>query len=170
MCVRFEILHLRGFERGDDQQDCIGAHRARFEDLIRIDDEVLAQNGQRARGARIFQILCAALEELHVGEHGQTRRAMLRVRTRDVGGHEMLAQHAFRRARFLDLGDHGCEAGLMLRANRTDEIAQIARRRLQSQFFERRALLRDAHFFALDVDDAVQNVAHMNPVASLKPD
>jgi hypothetical protein len=31
-------------------------------------------------------------------------------------------------------------------------------------------LLRDAHFFALDVDDAVQNVAHMNPVASLKPD
>ena len=60
--------------RGCDEQDAIGAHRARLVHLVWIEDEVLAQPGKRAgspRGSRCS----AALEELTIREHGKTGRA-----------------------------------------------------------------------------------------------
>jgi hypothetical protein len=39
----------RVVERRDDQQDRVGAHRARFGDLVLVDDEILAQHRQSAR-------------------------------------------------------------------------------------------------------------------------
>jgi hypothetical protein len=46
-----ELAHRRQIERGGDQQDGVGAHGARFEDLIGVDQKVLAQHRQ-AQAAR----------------------------------------------------------------------------------------------------------------------
>ncbi len=51
---RFQLARLGVGQRGHDQQDAVGAHRAAFVDLPGIEDEVLAQHRQidgRARGA-----------------------------------------------------------------------------------------------------------------------
>src|SRR3546814_14280351 len=51
------LLRQRGqaivVERGDDQQDAVGADRARLDHLVGIDDEILAQYRQRAGLARL---------------------------------------------------------------------------------------------------------------------
>ncbi len=160
MRKRFQILHLRGFQSGSDQQDRVRPHRAGFDDLVRIDDEVFAQHRQIAGGARFFEVSHAALEELHVGEHGQAGRTVLFIRTGNLGRHEVFAQHAFRRARFLHFGNDGGQTGRVFRAQCADEIADVARRRFEAQCFERRALFSRADFFAFDRDDAVEDVAH----------
>ena len=98
-------------------------HGPRLEHLVFIDHEVLAQHRQRAGRARLLQVLGRALEELHVGQHRQAGRAMLRIARRDLGRHEALAQHALAGAGLLDLGDHG---RLALRRS-------CARRRLRSR-------------------------------------
>ena len=54
--LRLELGHLRVVQAGGDQQDAVGAHRARLEHLVGVDDEVLAQHRQRARRARLSQI------------------------------------------------------------------------------------------------------------------
>ncbi len=51
------------FQRGDDQEDRIGAERARLRDLIFVDDEFLAQRRQCACVASIDQIFRSALEK-----------------------------------------------------------------------------------------------------------
>jgi hypothetical protein len=77
MAMRFKLLHRRQIERGGDQQDGVGAHGARFGDLIGIDHEILAQHRQGAGGAGRLQIFRAALEILAVGQHRQAGRAVL---------------------------------------------------------------------------------------------
>ena len=70
-------------ERGDDQQDRVGAERARLRDLVFVDDEFLAQRRQRARRARLDEIFGRALEKRPVGQHRQARGARLLVRRGD---------------------------------------------------------------------------------------
>ncbi len=65
----FEFGQRRVIERGDDQQDGVGTHRAGFIDLIRVDHEVLAQHRQGAGGAGGLEIFRGALEKLPVSEH-----------------------------------------------------------------------------------------------------
>ena len=55
--IGLELGHLRVVQAGGDQQDAVGAHRARFVDLVGIDHEVLAQHRQVARGARLLQVV-----------------------------------------------------------------------------------------------------------------
>jgi hypothetical protein len=57
-------------------------------------------------------------------------------------------------------GDHGRLAVRVLRADRADEVAQIARACGEAQFFERGALLGGAHFFALHRNDFFEDIAH----------
>ena len=49
-------------ERGDDQQDRVGAGHRRLVDLVGVDDEVLAQDRQRAGRARLAQVVERAAE------------------------------------------------------------------------------------------------------------
>ncbi len=63
----FQLGHLGIVQTGGNQQNGIGAYRARFIDLVGVDDEVFAQHGQMAAGARLLQIIVAALEELPIG-------------------------------------------------------------------------------------------------------
>lgn len=58
-------------QRGDDQQNGVGAMGAGFDDLVVVDDEVFAKAGD-LRGCRgDFQVGEAALEEGRVGEDGE---------------------------------------------------------------------------------------------------
>ena len=49
---REQLRERRVVQRGDDQQDRVGAGRARLGDLVRVDDEVFAQHRQARRRAR----------------------------------------------------------------------------------------------------------------------
>ena len=39
--LRFEILHFSNRKARGDEQDAVGAHRARLVDLVEVDDEIL---------------------------------------------------------------------------------------------------------------------------------
>ena len=62
-------------ERGDDQQDRVGAGRRGLVDLVGVDDEVLAQDRQRAGRARLAQVVERAAEVRALGEDRQRRGA-----------------------------------------------------------------------------------------------
>src|SRR5690606_16305051 len=57
-----------------------------------------------------LQVVIAALEKIPIRQHRQTGGATTLVARGNRGGLEILADHAFRRRRFLDLGDHRCLA------------------------------------------------------------
>jgi hypothetical protein len=61
-------------ERGDDQQDCVGRGGAGFENLEGVEDEVLAQAGNRGCGGREGEIFERALKKLFVREDGERGR------------------------------------------------------------------------------------------------
>ncbi len=79
---RFQLRCLRIFQGGHDQQDAIGADRARLEHLVGVEHEILAQRGQGAGATRLFQERILALEIRHVGQDRQTGRATRRIGTR----------------------------------------------------------------------------------------
>jgi hypothetical protein len=56
---------------GDDEQDCVGAIGAGFEDLEGIEDEVFAEAGDVDDAGGLLQIGEGALKELLVGEDGE---------------------------------------------------------------------------------------------------
>src|SRR5690606_9146307 len=62
----FELLQLRRAQRSGDEQDAIGAQGSGGNNLVGVDNEVLAQHRQRAGGTRLTQVVVAALEILDV--------------------------------------------------------------------------------------------------------
>ncbi len=58
-------------QRGGDEQDGVGAVGAGLEDLVLVDDEVLAQSGERRGGRCQLEIAQTALEVGLVGEDGE---------------------------------------------------------------------------------------------------
>ena len=72
-------------ERGDDQQHRVGAGRRRLVHLVGVDDEVLAQDRQRAGRARLAQVVERAAEVRALGEDRQRRRAAALVGLDDLG-------------------------------------------------------------------------------------
>ncbi len=72
-------------ERGDDQQDRVGARDRGLDDLVGVDDEVLAQDRQRAGRARLVQVVERAAEVALLGQdrqRGRAGRARRRARSR----------------------------------------------------------------------------------------
>ena len=93
-------------ERGDDQQDRVGAGGRRLVDLVGVDDEVLAQDRQLRRRARLAQVVERAAEVERLGEDRQRRGAAALVGRTIVGDGRALADLARRRRAALVLGDH----------------------------------------------------------------
>ncbi len=89
-----ECTQSRGIERSDDQQDGVGAPAARLDDLVLVDDEILAQYRKVRGRARLLQELRRTLEILHVCQDRQTGRPAGGVTARDGGRVEVFAQHA----------------------------------------------------------------------------
>ena len=166
MRAGLERRQLRILERRHDEQDGVGAQRARLGDLVLVDDELLAQRRQRARIARGHEILARALEERLVGEHRQARGAGALVGGGDGRRVERFAQHALARARLLDLGD---DRGVARRRSSPAAPARIraarALRALGVDDRERPRHLRRDDFLRLDGDDLVEDVAlrHRDP-------
>lgn len=162
---RLESLHLRVIQAGGNQQNTVSAHDAGFIDLVGVDDEILAQHRQAARGARLLQVVNAALKKLLVGQHRQAGRAELGIALGDVCGNEVGAQHALGRTRLLDFGNHGWVASRDFGAQRTDKIPRVhARLGVLAHGGQRLAADGFGDFLALDGNDFVQNVTHGVPV------
>ncbi|MNH24541.1 hypothetical protein D3C79_844810 [compost metagenome] len=97
--------HLHVIQRRNDQQHTVSAQGPGFDDLVRIDHEVLADHRQLARGARLLQVDVAALEVVDIGQHRQAGRPALLVADGDVGRNEVFADHALAWRGFVDLGN-----------------------------------------------------------------
>jgi len=81
--------------------------RARLGNLVRIDDEILAQAGQRNRRRSQLQIAQAALEERLVGQHRERRRAAGKVAASQRRRIKIRANQPLRWRGLLDFGDNG---------------------------------------------------------------
>jgi hypothetical protein len=83
-------------EGGDDQQDGVSAICPRLYDLEFIEDEILAQAGERCGGRRLAQIGERTLKELLVSKHGKGSGAGLGEFAGKGGGLKIGADQAFR--------------------------------------------------------------------------
>src|SRR6185437_10928193 len=72
--LRGEHGERRVVERRNDQEDRVGAKRARFRYLVVVDDELLPQRREPARGTRLDEVLGCTLEEAAIGQYRETRR------------------------------------------------------------------------------------------------
>ena len=156
-----QLGQSRVVERGDDQQNAIGAEQARFVHLPGVDQEILAQHRQAAGRTRFLQIRVATLEKIHIGEHRQASGAAGLVTAGNLAGAKIRANHALARAGFLDFGDNGRSAAGDARAQGRSETARrrrLAATRLQLTQGQRRRAL--AQFFGLARENGLQNIAH----------
>ena len=72
-------------QRPDDEQRGVRAEHRRLQQLVLRDDEVLAEEREIDRGPDVAEVLRIAVEERRLGEHGNRRRAGVRVRARVRG-------------------------------------------------------------------------------------
>ena len=80
-----QVVEIVGVQRGDDQQDRVRARHRRLVELVAVDDEVLAQDGQLGRRARLAQVVERAAEVERLGEDRQRGRAAALVGLHDLG-------------------------------------------------------------------------------------
>ena len=93
-------------QRRDDEQHEVGAGRAALEELVALDDEVLAQQRGLDRGADRPQVVEAAAEPALLGQHADRGGPARGVRRGERGGVGDVGEVALARAAPLDLGDH----------------------------------------------------------------
>ena len=92
--MRVELFEFEPRQRRNDQQDGIRARRTRLENLIAIDDEVLAKQRQLRRGADRRQVIERAVEEHRLGQDRDRSRSGAIVGARDFHRFIGRAQHA----------------------------------------------------------------------------
>ena len=90
---------------GDDEQNGVGANGAGFEDLKRVEDEVLAQAGNVDDVGRLLEVGERALKELFVGEDRQRGGAGGLEGAGQGCGIKVAADEPFGGRGFFDFGD-----------------------------------------------------------------
>src|ERR1700719_1869249 len=109
-----EAMGLRDFhqsnqlvllERGDDQQDRVGAIGLRFQYLKFIDDEVLAQAGKRTARRGFAQVIERSLKKLLVRQHRKRGRPGLLKFCRKLSRPEFFANQSPRGRRLFEFSD-----------------------------------------------------------------
>ena len=155
---RQQLGHARVVERGDDQQQRVGAIGARLVHLVGVDNEIFSQQRHRQLLAQVranaFKVLQAALEKALVGEHRDRRRAIFGIGTRQHERVEILDQHAFGGRGFFDLGDQRHAVGPAQRGVERARRGRIGGQRLELGERDFGRLARN--FGALVVEDARQ--------------
>ena len=101
-----QLGHLHVIQRRDDQQNAIRPQCARFNDLIRIDHEVLADHRQLARRTGLLQVSIGTLKVVNVGQNRQTRCAAQLITFGNVGRNKIFTDHALARRCLFDFGNH----------------------------------------------------------------
>jgi hypothetical protein len=157
---------LVGLQRGDDEQDRVGAGDRRLVHLVGVDHEVLAQDRQGRRGAGLLEVGERAAEVRALGEDRPRGGAAALVGLGDLGDGRARADLAGRRRAALVLGDDR-----HARAHeRLGERAPLAVRRQPGlQLCERDLLATATDLVAGDVDDAFQDVAHADFAGASSP-
>ena len=79
--------------------------RGRFKDLQPVDDEILAEDGNRDRGARGFKIVQGTLEVLFIGQNRKACRSAFFIGMGNEGGVEIRLEQAFTRRRLLNFSN-----------------------------------------------------------------
>src|SRR5947208_12037589 len=162
-CLRGLLELLRGgvVDRGQDDQDAVGAPCPRLGDLINVIHEILAQDRELGRGARCSEMFRLALKGGRVGEHREASRAPAFVGARQGRRVELRPDQPFGGARFLDLGDQGIVAR---REFAPDRGRKTARSRSRSGIGLDRGQGTDAlgrrnlfAFVGLDLDENVRH-------------
>ena len=129
----FQLRRFRVLERGHDQQDAIGADRARLEHLVGVEHEILAQCRQPDRAARLFQERILALEIRLVGQHRQAGRAARLIGAGEGRRIEVSADQPLGGRGALDLRDQaeaaGADHALQLGAEAARRVGAVARLR-----------------------------------------
>ena len=162
-----EGLHAEGFRDGaevvelgiaedfGDEQDAIGTRDAGFEDLVGVDDEILAEERDSDRGADAREVGEVALKVGDVGEDGEAGRAMGLVGTGDCDGVEVGANEACGRAGFFDFGDEADGAGA--REHGGEVACWHGFRDLGLELGAGHAVLRGGELLVLCGDDLVED-------------
>src|SRR5690242_17295994 len=82
-------------ERGNDQQKAVRVVRARFPDLPRIEEEVLAQHGELHGISSVAEILERASKKFAFGQHGKHGGSRGFQGLRQLDGMEWFAKNSF---------------------------------------------------------------------------
>ena len=94
-----------GRERGGDEQHGVGADDTRLIELVGVDDEVFAEDGQVGQRTDGAEVADGAAEELLVREHGEGGGASAGIVGHDVGRVGLAGDPAFRRRSAFELGN-----------------------------------------------------------------
>ena len=154
-----QAAHLPVVQAGGDQQDTVGTQRPGLDHLVGIDEEILADHRQAARGPGLLQVGIGALEEIDIGQHRQAGRTARGVTAGDGRRVEVFAQDALGRRGALDLGDHGgiatVDAGLQ---GRGETARRVGFRQGRRQLGQRTLAPPRLDLLGLARDDALQDV------------
>jgi len=161
----FEFAHQSMVQRGDDQEHAIRAPVPCFIDLVRVDDEILAQRRNGAGRSGLFQIVGAALEKIHVRQYGEAGRAMRGIALCDLGGLKIFTKNALGRRGLFDFSNHACLAGRDFLAQAGLEASQLIARfpvglDIAAQAGEVLVFFSRADFVGFDVENFVQDIGH----------
>jgi len=140
---------LRLLESRDNQQDGVGPSHGRLINLDLVQDEILAQTGQRHGAANLGEIGQMPVKVWLVREHGDGVGARGLVLQGDGHGIEFRGDHPGARTGFLDLGDEAQGIGAAIQRGREGpEIIALQSR--GAQVFEPRQNPGDLGFFRFE--------------------
>ena len=155
-----ELVHLFIRQGRRDQQNGVGPHGPGLEDLPGVDHEVLAQHRQIDRVTCCTQVMLITLEEVLVGEHRQTGRAVFLVAAGNLHRIEIITDHTLAGGGLLDFGDH-CRLvvthPVKQAGNESPGLALVGGHGLQ--LTQGVVVLADRNFFLLAGNDLVENGA-----------
>ena len=153
-----QVVEVVGGQRGDDQQDRVGADGRGLVELVGVDDEVLAQDRQVGGGERLPEVVERPAEVERLGEDRQRGRAAALVGLDDLRDGRALADQPGRRRAALVLGDQR-HAGPRQRLLERALLRALVERALE--LGQRDALTAASDLVARVVDDAIEDVHRM---------
>ena len=101
-----QLAQRRVAQGTHDQQHGVGTKRARLADLVVVDDEVLAQDGQAAGLAGLDEVGVMTAKVALIGQDRHRGGAVGRIDLPDSEGRCTWADLATRRRAAFELGDH----------------------------------------------------------------
>ena len=155
-----KVLHARIVQRRHDQQYAVRTDGSCLVDLVRVDDEILAQYRQAGCCPGLLQVQVRTLEKLLIGQYGEAHGARFGIGLGKSGRVEIRPDDALAGGGLLDLGDdrgpavfNRCAHGVVKPPARTDIP------NLPLQLFQGQRLFSCGHPFPLVFQYGRQDVS-----------
>lgn len=157
-----EQVHQHRLVEGlGDEQDRVGPGSAGLIDLVLVDDEILAEDGELDGGPDGGEIFQFALEEFFVGQDADRIGAASLVGPGDLDGVEVGADEARRRRGLFDLGDD-VEAAAAALGDGAVEVAALGQALAAgAERLKRHGLLLPLDLAAFVFQDVIEYVRHV---------